>query len=1052
MKLCECCCRLFAEKIVACPLCGADLGPDREYIDNYRIEKIVHEGNASTLCRASEKNTGELFMLRIFTGRSGIDEAVARRLARELEALNELPADRFVRHYGIYRSADGLWYRVSQWVEAENWSDLIISGGLDDQRGMLDIFHQMASSISLLHRTGHIMPLLNLGDVKAVKNENKTLKILIDYKYSRFLVPKTAAPGPGLKNVLECHPDIARSRPLDFRSDIWSLGKVFVELLTADFNACDFPNKIDGLKIPRNVRLLLKSMLAEDPDLRPESMADVAEILSKIAKKTVEAIHAGVAPAVSPETAPTGGRFSARLKILSVVILALGVFAGRYWYHLDGTTARTSAKKPDEAPLSGFADRYADSVAFVAVDYWLKEKERVVYRSQAEGTAFLVDDDGYLLTNRHVACPWLVDAEFDKVIEKNRVWQMLDNIGFGYRMYLWFEGQKAFNRSPDILESSDPTDIYRNESAFCSDAFPRVSIAGVAMPPSGDQHGNSSTLMNDFAILKIDRVPSGLKPLPLGIERNINSLPRLAPIFSMGFPLGTETLGDTVRASVTWGHVRRTLDGMIQVDASFYRGNSGGPVVGPHGRVIGIATRVAVAPQHGQPLFLNNRLSDFGLVLPVTGAVSLIREIKSGNTKWNGRPDPAVGEKLKRIKKAACENRWTAALTLAEKELASSRDPALFMAAGMMHLCAGEIQEAGKHFEQARSINPGDDDSGLMLFLADWLESRPELKSRHAALLDASWRSRNEFNSYLARILASRVDLTSALAGWYTDDERSWISYVAGLLLARNGDLPEAETMFAESVAWAGGDGWTFFLARAGLERVQLQRLESCRNPDARTRYLAESDGLLKTALRQQEAQQRPETRQHLLWEQFYKAAATPEDKLRNLTEILQVKPNDVDARLTLAVHLAAQERWPQALDHTRIFLSKNGRENANRLGAGLLEPLILLKMGLEDQAFEHLKRFRKTIQDPWYRSISDCLMGGRSEISLLEEARENPQNLITAHTALGLWAEGSGDVPGAISHYKEAMATCLNNWLEYDLAMLRIQKLKKLQNKNVGG
>jgi len=54
-----------------------------------------------------------------------------------------------------------------------------------------------------------------------------------------------------LKKLLSSHPDIVNQRPLDFQSDIWSLGKVFVELLSADLETTDYLAKIEPTDLPR---------------------------------------------------------------------------------------------------------------------------------------------------------------------------------------------------------------------------------------------------------------------------------------------------------------------------------------------------------------------------------------------------------------------------------------------------------------------------------------------------------------------------------------------------------------------------------------------------------------------------------------------------------------------------------------------------------------------------------------------------------------------------------------------------------------------------------
>ncbi|UCH20302.1 MAG: hypothetical protein JSU83_17345, partial [Deltaproteobacteria bacterium] len=247
MKLCPNCDQPVAEEITNCPTCGSEIGEGRKYIDDYRIVDVLHEGHASFLCRAIRERTHEHVMIRLFTPESGVNEEVASRLKRELEELKKLPDEGFVRHYAIRRSVDGLWYRISEWVDTEGWGSLLASGRLDDHRFAFDLFHQMASSLAVLHQEGYFIPHLILNDIMIVKDERGELKVKIDYKLSRFFDPKLDQPGPMLKRLLACHPDIINERPLDFRSDIWSLAKIFVELLSADLEITDFLAKVDEL-------------------------------------------------------------------------------------------------------------------------------------------------------------------------------------------------------------------------------------------------------------------------------------------------------------------------------------------------------------------------------------------------------------------------------------------------------------------------------------------------------------------------------------------------------------------------------------------------------------------------------------------------------------------------------------------------------------------------------------------------------------------------------------------------------------------------------------
>ena len=389
-------------------------------------------------------------MLRIFTANAKIDEKIADRLKQELEEVQTLPEEYFVRHNEIKRSSGGVWYRVSEWIDAEKWGTLLVSGIFQDYRTAFDLFHRIASILEGLHQIGRIIPHLILDDILVIKDEQGGLKAKIDYKISRFLNPKMDRPSPMLKKLLNCHPDIINRRPLDVRSDIWSLGKIFVELLSFDPDVTDFSSKVDEIPLPAEVRILIKVMLAEDPGLRPQSMAEVAETLLKVKDKDIKA-----AKLEQIEAAPVPVKKFKGLRkwinLLAVALVALVIFGGLTWYYF-------GFKKEDtETALIGFANQYAGSVAFVMVDYWLKAQGDIFYHSRTEGTAFLVDKDGYLITNRHVACPWLEDRRFLSVL--NRYQTSEKSVFLGYRMFLWFEGERAFNRLPALSNNSDESNL-----------------------------------------------------------------------------------------------------------------------------------------------------------------------------------------------------------------------------------------------------------------------------------------------------------------------------------------------------------------------------------------------------------------------------------------------------------------------------------------------------------------------------------------------------------------------------------------------------------------
>ena len=128
MKHCDSCGQTLADNIVSCPSCGAELKGGLSSVDDYQIVELIHEGHATILCKATKKGEQIPVMVRIYKPLSGVNEKTVERLRKRLESLKSLPESGFVKHYELKHSAEGLWYRVSEWVESISWSEIFTKG------------------------------------------------------------------------------------------------------------------------------------------------------------------------------------------------------------------------------------------------------------------------------------------------------------------------------------------------------------------------------------------------------------------------------------------------------------------------------------------------------------------------------------------------------------------------------------------------------------------------------------------------------------------------------------------------------------------------------------------------------------------------------------------------------------------------------------------------------------------------------------------------------------------------------------------------------------
>ncbi|MEJ2639033.1 MAG: trypsin-like peptidase domain-containing protein, partial [Desulfosarcinaceae bacterium] len=647
-------------------------------------------------------------------------------------------------------------------------------------------------------------------------------------------------------------------------------------------------------------------------------------------------------------------------------------------------------------------------------------------------------------------CPWLEDHRFQAVIARLKAADQTPR--FSYRIYLWFEGEKAFFRSPEVADSTDPADLYFLENAYASDRGQQVRIAGVAKPQYKTGTLIKAPLHDDFAVLKIDAPPTHLNPLPLSREASATEIPRLSPVITLGFPLGRQTQVATVNVSVTRGHVRRAFENLLQVDSSIHRGNSGGPVIGERGQVLGIASGVAIERSIG-PLPVMTPQSDIGMVLPIEKVASFLDEIKAGQLKWNGVIDPGVERRVKAITEQALEGDWTAAVEMVENALQESSDPSLYMLAGILNICVDDTTSADQRLRQTLSMDPENNRAAFLLYLINTDVDQQPNRAYLRKVLDLDWRSSDEFFGYLARIRERRVDRQKAIdSGWDTRDERAWIELVVGQLDREAGHLSAAEERFKNAVLMGDVEKWSFLLARGFLHQVQQKRLAAMKREAAKRAYREELAAFEKELQTHSDAVREVNTELNKLVQRLSGESGDIAAQRHTLEEMRSLDEENGDLLAGLAFYSAMDEAWEPALTYSRDFLNRSGRESASRLSVGLLEAEILLWMGRTEEMQSSLKAFYERTHDPWYRALSAHLLKmGPSEASdggvlgdLAPAAGHTPENLVTAHTALGFWYESPAQIDAAKRHYKEALGSYLDNWLEYELARERLKRLKE--------
>ncbi len=251
------------------------------------------------------------------------------------------------------------------------------------------------------------------------------------------------------------------------------------------------------------------------------------------------------------------------------------------------------------------------------------------------GTGWVIDPNGFLITNAHVVQPayspqlWLINSLTRKGVESACVPIMLARLGVtpGERPDLEEEIKRR------AFETALPTASARIEPAvfivLSNGTRLRAQVRKYSPPvATGEMSGR------DLALVKVEA--RDLPVLPLGVSRNAQIGD---PVHILGFPgvvLSHELLNASAKAeaSVTNGAIsgfkQDVADNpVIQTDAPAAWGNSGGPAVNLHAEVIGVLTFVSLAPGPEGGI-----VQGFNFIIPADA----VREfVKGTEVKLDGR-------------------------------------------------------------------------------------------------------------------------------------------------------------------------------------------------------------------------------------------------------------------------------------------------------------------------------------------------------------------------------------------------------------------------------
>jgi tetratricopeptide (TPR) repeat protein len=208
----------------------------------YEIVSPLGTGGMGEVYRARDTRLGRTVAIKILGSRVAADETARLRLIREAKVISSIDHPNICTLYDVGQQ-EGIDYLVMQYLEGETLAERLRQGPvpIDDA---IRFATEIASALAAAHEHGIVHRDLKPGNVMLTATGAKLLDFGLAVARSTYSEAPTALesdhssqssltqPGLVLGTLPYMAPEQLESRPADHRSDIFSFGAVFYEMLT----------------------------------------------------------------------------------------------------------------------------------------------------------------------------------------------------------------------------------------------------------------------------------------------------------------------------------------------------------------------------------------------------------------------------------------------------------------------------------------------------------------------------------------------------------------------------------------------------------------------------------------------------------------------------------------------------------------------------------------------------------------------------------------------------------------------------------------------------
>ena len=320
-------------------------------LGHYRIEAKLGEGGMGVVYRALDTHLERPVAIKVLHAEVVADLERKRRFVQEAKAASALNHPNIITIYDI-GTADGVDFIAMEYVPGKTLDAVVGRKGLHLGEA-LKYAVQIADALAKAHAAGivhrDIKPAnIMVTDQGLVKTLDFGLaKLTEPVQFDEFASTQTQKPrteeGAILGTVAYMSPEQAEGKPVDTRSDIFSFGSVFYEMLTGR-RAFQGETKLSTLTailreepkpaseviegVPRELERVIARCLRKDSGRRFQTMADLKVALEELKEESDSGRLISGLPVAAK---PVRHRSAMAMAIATGLVLVAAVFAVAWW-------------------------------------------------------------------------------------------------------------------------------------------------------------------------------------------------------------------------------------------------------------------------------------------------------------------------------------------------------------------------------------------------------------------------------------------------------------------------------------------------------------------------------------------------------------------------------------------------------------------------------------------------------------------------------------------------------------------------------------------------